>query len=354
MGERRRREGFVRHVAFIGLSLILPSFISGSCAGLERRSAAGPGSGSSTTEVRAHRTNGSSAADGMSVYEFAAVNPTADAADALLQGAVLDFTWSQLEPERGRYNWSAVVAEMRPWVEAGKGVILRVVTSGESGWNPSEGEATPAWVYQEGVPHVTEADGSVIPVYWNRRFLQLYALFIHALGARFGGNLAIRMVEMGIGMGGETIVDQEEDSKVRDEIWASTGYSDRVWLRTIQTIAADYSSAFRGTPLVALIDSSFLQSSARYYDSLVAWLSSHGYERQYDGLTSDSAMSPYPDGLDPTVVEQLSPVSKTPGQCLSTEIHIAAKDLHAEVLVLYASDLSLFTQVANGQPGECG
>ncbi|MGO8863356.1 MAG: hypothetical protein ACLQRH_21730, partial [Acidimicrobiales bacterium] len=85
------------------------------------------------------------------IYEFAGNNSSTDAGDPDLAGVVLDYYWSQIEPQQGVFDWSLVTSDMAPWVAAHKKVILRICTSGAASWDPPySGDGTPAWVYADG------------------------------------------------------------------------------------------------------------------------------------------------------------------------------------------------------------
>ena len=62
---------------------------------------------------------------------------------------------------------------------------------------------------------------------------------------------------MGIGDGGETLPDTQEGTTNHLAQWTAYGYSDAVWLATIEKIATTFREDFRRTPVVPLVDSSF-------------------------------------------------------------------------------------------------
>ena len=88
------------------------------------------------------------------IYEFAGGNSGADAHNPDLAGTTLTFEWARLEPAPGRFSWTAVNQAIAPWAAAGKRVILRVSTGGQAAWGAAAANATPAWVYAQGVPAV--------------------------------------------------------------------------------------------------------------------------------------------------------------------------------------------------------
>jgi hypothetical protein len=56
----------------------------------------------------------------------------------------VQFYWSEIEKENGRYDWSLIDLRMKPWVDAGKKVAFRVYWIGSGYWrNPAARTATP-------------------------------------------------------------------------------------------------------------------------------------------------------------------------------------------------------------------
>ena len=79
---------------------------------------------------------GTAAANFKGIYEFAGDNSAADAGDPDLTGVDLVYYWSQIEPEKGVFDWSQIQSDMAPWIAAHKKVILRISTSGAASWDP--------------------------------------------------------------------------------------------------------------------------------------------------------------------------------------------------------------------------
>ena len=48
------------------------------------------------------------------LYQFTASNTSENAASPYLAGTYLGFYWSQLEPQKGQYNWSVIDQSMAP------------------------------------------------------------------------------------------------------------------------------------------------------------------------------------------------------------------------------------------------
>jgi hypothetical protein len=272
------------------------------------------------------------------IYEFSGGNSGTDADNPDLAGTTLTFEWSQLEPEPGQFSWTIVDNAIAPWAAAGKQVILRVSAGGEAAWGAAAAQATPTWVYAQGVPAVHD-DGATLPVYWNATFLADYDAFIAAYAARYDGDPAVSFIEVGIGDGGETLPDTQEGPGNRLALWAPYGYTDALWLATVENIATTYREDFRSTPVVPLVDSTFL-GPARWSDyvTLTGWFSAHGFSMQYDGLTSTSTPQDGSWGQTTTVMEQRGPTS-TSGDSLAGDCADATGPMHSSLILIYQSDI---------------
>jgi hypothetical protein len=272
------------------------------------------------------------------IYEFSGGNSGADASDADLTGTTLTFEWSQLEPAPGQFSWARVDGAIAPWAAAGKHVILRVSAGGQASWGAAAANATPTWVYAQGVPSVTD-DGSTLPAYWNPTFLADYDAFIKAYAARYDGNPVVSFIEMGIGDGGETLPDTEESTSNRLVLWTARGYTDDVWLATIENIATTFRQDFTRTAVVPLVDSTFLGPS-RWddYVKLTGWFVGNAFPMQYDGITSDSTPQDSDWAKTTVVAEQRSPAARS-GDTLAGECADATGPMRSRLFLVYQSDI---------------
>ena len=280
---------------------------------------------------------GSTAADSKGIYEFAGDNSAADAGDADLTGVDLVYYWSQIEPEKGVFDWSQIQSDMAPWIAAGKKVILRISTSGAASWDPPySGDGTPAWVYADGARTISDS-GETIPVYWDQAYLTDYGSFVHSFGAEFDGNPNVAFIQAGIGMGAETLPETNVSAS-GVAAWESDGYADPLWLSTVETIASFYTSAFRVTPVDALVDRTFFDGSGPYFNALMAWFKGQpNWGLQDDGLTSTQTLGTQWSG-PPLALEQLNS-TQTSGDCLCADIDNGLDNLHGSYLLLYRSDI---------------
>ncbi len=255
-----------------------------------------------------------------------------------LVGTTLTFEWADLEPAAGQFTWSRMDSAIAPWAAAGKRVILRVSTGGQAAWGASAAKATPAWVYAQGVPSINDG-GSILPEYWNPTFLADYDAFIAAYAAHYDGDPDVSFIEMGIGDGGETLPDTQEGSTDHLAQWTPYGYSDAVWLDTIEDIASTYRDDFVRTPVIPLVDSSFWgPTRATDYVALTGWFADNGFPMQYDGLTATSTPQNSNWEKTTTIAEQRNPTSSS-GDSLAGDCTDATGSLQSRVILIYQTDI---------------
>jgi len=262
-----------------------------------------------------------------------------------IAGTYLGFYWAQLEPSKGVYNWDLIDQAMKPWVANGKQIDLRVSTSAWKKWQPAQdsGNATPRWVYDLGVRFVTETDGAVKPEYWNPLFLSNLSDFIAALAARYDGHPNIAVIEMGIGDGGETKPDTMNNGQARLSQWKAIGYSDQVWMTTIQDIAGFYIANFKKTPLALMPNASFIGGTKGYDEQMVIdFAVEKGLWLQDNGLTA--AEKSWPGSWKnvkpgyPYIAEQRNDTASS-GDTLDADL-AAAMALGARIALVFASDIA--------------
>jgi hypothetical protein len=272
------------------------------------------------------------------IIQFTGDQNPDNASNPYLAGANLAFYWSQVEPQKGHYRWDIIDQEMRPWVTNGKKLILRVSTAGQTHWSPPySGLGTPQWVYDLGVPSVTETDGSVLPQYWNPIFLRNLNDFIHAMAQRYDGNPSIAFVQVAVGIGGETKVDSQKDNPQLLQLWQDIGYSDPVWWGAVQKIITIYTASFHATPLAVMPDKTFIDETSGYQESLLLdYAVKHGVWLQDNGLYADRTLSPIWMTV-PHAEEQIARTEQT-GDTLRSDLQTAL-DLGANYILVFTSDI---------------
>ena len=112
--------------------------------------------------------------------------------DPWVDGISIRQAWKKLERAPGVYDWSFLDSEVARAGKAGKFVLLRVL---------SEGPGIPTWAldgtqtfrYRDVNKFHPERAG-LMAVYWDRTYLEREKALIQALGQRYSGNSAVRVV----------------------------------------------------------------------------------------------------------------------------------------------------------------
>jgi hypothetical protein len=273
------------------------------------------------------------------LYQFTASNSSANSNSPYLAGTYLGYYWSQLEPQKGQYNWNIIDQGMAPWISHGKKIVLRVSTAGYTHWLPPySGHGTPQWVYDLGVSSVTETDGSVLPQYWNPIFLQNFHDFIHALAQRYDGSPGTAFIEIGLGIGGEAKVDSHNGNPDQLTLWKNIGYTDPLWWGAVQSIITSYTSSFTKTSLAVMPDKVFMEKTKGYTASmLLNYAVQHDLWLQDNGLWSGRTLSP--QFMAVPHPEEQSQAASSSGDTLQSDIQ-RALDLGANYILIFSSDLN--------------
>jgi Beta-galactosidase len=272
------------------------------------------------------------------IIQFRGEDDPNGASNPYLAGANITFYWSQLEPQKRQYKWDVVDQAIKPWIDHGKKIILRVSASGWTHWHPPySGRGTPQWMYDLGVPSVTEVDGSVLPQYWNPIFLRNLNDFIHAMAQRYDGNPHIAFVQVALGIGGESKVDSHNDNPRLLQLWQSIGYTDALWWDAVQQIIAMYTASFHATPLAIMPDKTFIGETAGYHESLLLnYAAQQGLWEQDNGLFAGRTL-PSIWMTVPHAEEQIAPTKQT-GDTLLADLQTAL-NLGANYVLVFTSDI---------------
>ncbi|WP_172834156.1 DUF4832 domain-containing protein [Nitrospira japonica] len=109
--------------------------------------------------------------------------------------AYFRWSWADLEPVEGEYNFQLVDDVIAQARAKGETLAFRIMTEYEDG--------SPAWLLDKGVASVS-VSGGTFPDYNDPRFLEAHERLLKALGARYGDSPAIDHVDIGsIGCWGE-------------------------------------------------------------------------------------------------------------------------------------------------------
>lgn len=199
------------------------------------------------------------------IYAFSAGNASTLATRPGIAGINLIYPWIAIQPSQGSYNWNMIESDMKPWINNGKSIILRVASVGWKAWGPPK-TTTSSWVPDDvlkGIPTTTSGDGTVKPQYWHPQFVTAWSSFVKALATKYDGHPNIAAIQICIGDGGETKPDTHKDSDVLAR-WTKIGYTDDVWFTYIKNCMDLYKSAFTQTPIVIMPDASFISAKPKY------------------------------------------------------------------------------------------
>ena len=226
---------------------------------------------------------------------------------------------------------------MAPWVAAGKKVILRISTSGAASWDPPfSASGTPPWVFADGTRSISD-NGETLPVYWDPSYLADYQSFVHAFAVQFDGNSHVAFIEPGIGMGGETLA-ETDPSASGVKAWQADGYTNALWLSTIETIASYFRTAFQRTAIFPLVDMTFFDGNDADYVTLMSFFRAiPNWGLQYDGLTSSQTLSSQWTGRAVALEQRYA--TRTSHDCLCGDISNGLENLHGNYLLIYQSDI---------------
>jgi hypothetical protein len=153
------------------------------------------------------------------------------------------FTWAELEPREGQYNWRPLDEVIAAAASREKKVAPRLYT------NLAEfGQGTPDWVFDAGARSYQFSGGSVRqPIPTDPIFTQRLARFIAELGARYDGNPHIVFFQTNAGMGGygEMVWGDEE-------FRGPAGWSPETQIATSRAWIDRWRTAFPSTALVLM------------------------------------------------------------------------------------------------------
>jgi hypothetical protein len=189
---------------------------------------------------------------------------TAPAANPHVLGVWIQFYWSQIEPEQGRFDWSRIDARMRPWLAAGKKVAMRVYWVGSGYWNdPAARTATPAWVWREGAKYVKHGpSGTEIPLCWDPVYQKYAARFMAEIARKFDDDPNVLFID--VTPGAETnpyryVAFNQLTPEFKQQYAATPAsdgraYSDELWLATVRAHIDTADRIFRSLPVVITLN----------------------------------------------------------------------------------------------------
>ncbi len=280
------------------------------------------------------------------VFQFLGQDNPKNATNPNLSGANLEWSWAQVEPSEGKYDWQLVDSDIDAWTGHGKPVILRFATGGQRMWSDSVADSfAPSWLFDTyNVQRVTETNGTVFPLYWDATYLQKLTDFVNAAAARYDTNPNVIAVQIGIGQGGETEPDGVASNNPGQlQLWQQYGYSNELWWNTLKKIVGIYESAWKHTPLTLMTTSTFLQSKDKTYNrSLVEkYAVQQGLWLQINSLHQDTPYSilEHNTGKFTTTIEEQKQSAHTSGYPALNDVK-RGLTLGARYILVFARDIS--------------
>ncbi len=280
------------------------------------------------------------------VFQFLGQDNPKNAAKSNIAGANLEWSWAEVEPAEGHYNWGLVDNDINAWTSHGKPVILRFATGGQNRWSGSVNNSfTPSWLFNSyKVPRVTETNGTVFPLYWNTTYLQKLTNFVNAAAARYDTNPQILGVQIGVGQGGETEPDGIASNNSNQlGLWQRYGYTNALWWQTLKNVVSIYKSAWKHTPLTLMTTSTFLQANDKTYNrSLVEeYAVKQGLWLQINSLHEDtpSSILVHNVGKLTTTIEEQKQPAYTSGYPAINDVK-RGMTLGARYVLVFARDIN--------------
>ena len=176
-------------------------------------------------------------------------------------GGHLIFTWEQLEPSEGVFNWSLADNWINTVYSEGKAVAIGIHIME---WG---GEQIPDWVFQAGAESIT-CGGWRIPKYWDAVFLDKLENFVQAFSARYDNDPRVEWIQIGTGVYGENqpSVDEHNDC-FRAAIEADFPGVDPVgiWVGSVKLITDIYARAFDNKAVLLQYAPTFQHPCERKY-----------------------------------------------------------------------------------------
>lgn len=275
------------------------------------------------------------------IYAFSAGNSPQLATHPSVAGINLIYPWICVNPSQGSYNWNMIDSDMKPWIDNGKSIILRIASVGWKQWGPPK-TTTNSWVPDDvlkGIPTTTSGDGTVKPQYWHPQFVAAWSTFVKALAAKYDGHPNIAAIQICIGDGGETKPDTHNDTD-RLTRWQKIGYTDDVWMKYITDVMDLYKSAFTQTPIVIMPDASFISTKPKYgMSNVLDEAVKRGIWLQDNGVKVGQTLKSADWSKVPVIAEQRNSTDKS-GDTLEQDLIQGIVNEHAQMMLCFASDLA--------------
>ncbi|MCX7015414.1 MAG: alpha/beta hydrolase fold domain-containing protein, partial [Candidatus Sumerlaeota bacterium] len=285
---------------------------------------------------------------------------TAAIANPNIAGALHTMYWSDVEKQEGVFDWSGLDGRIRPWVEGGKKVALRIMWSSSGRWpEPAAKHPTPRWVFDKGAKFILAPQSQTeVPLPWDPIYQECADGFLREVARKFDGDPNVLFID--VTPGAETNpyrgrMDQAEPAfkPLFLETAASDGrrYSDQLWLETVRQYVDSATSVFTKTKLLVTLNNGGLEG--QQFHEIGAYCVAKGCMVGQNGLRETSYIEDSPRRADflewgkqtPLYFEMNAASGPRAGALM--EIMKAAERIGCDYLCVYAVDVLKGTQ---GQP----
>jgi hypothetical protein len=212
-------------------------------------------------------------------------------------GALFQVIWSEVEKTEGECNWREVDRWLKPWLDAGKKVAIRIMWSTSGAWpRPYYKTPTPGWVGQKGAVFAFhERTGTEIPLIWDPIYKECAWRFLAQFAKRYGANPNLLFVD--VTPGAETnpyrfgtinrtdpgFKDTYEKIKTSD----GRSYTEDLWLESIKEWVDASDRIFPHTPLLVTLNVGGLRVGDRLI-TIGDYCASRGFYVGQNGLGGGS------------------------------------------------------------------
>ena len=203
-----------------------------------------------------------------------------------LSGTQASFTWRELNPAPGVYDWSRVENILEMWDQGQKKVWIEISTANHS----SAGNVSmPDYVF-DSVPIVTSPNnGSVFPVFWDQGYQDHWRTFLEAFATEYDGDDRIEFLSAGgYSSRHEPRLASRENEATMDQ-WELHGFDgwgpeQRYWQDGVSGVLDIFDETFDKTRLAVT-----LNLSEEFTDALLDYVEDHNWIGGSNGFSTRSA-----------------------------------------------------------------
>jgi hypothetical protein len=208
----------------------------------------------------------------------------------IITGGHQEWTWAQIEPTEGQYNWTPIDSWINRQASLGKPVAISVDTFRDENANNPASSAVPLWLYANYGPLYVDcldrygSNYKRIPKYWDPTYLEIFGRLVHELGMRYGNDPRVAWVEPGVGMYGETIPG-EAYTPAQVACLEGAGLTSQLWIDTVNAITAKFRQEFPNKPLLLQYAPQFKEACER--KAFTDFAAGLGVGLKHNGLAPD-------------------------------------------------------------------